>query len=233
MIALEGGDTIYRRCFDLAFNPTGDVNNVACQLIHRNPGNGGAGSLDRQFSNAGRAKFSGVDLQLNWSRQLANGGGLNLNASATIPVHEVTQDRPDVDPIERQGFDTCALQLQCANYDYRLFTTVGYGRGMWNVSLRHQYWPDLPNNSCRLTPTANACINSSNPSYGLFSASGNIRFDQYTVSIGIENLLDEEPPCLGANPANAGFALECSRTSAGSTYDPLGRQYYISMSMDF
>ena len=77
------------------------------------------------------------------------------------------------------------------------------------------------------------CINSSNPAYGLFSASGNIRFDQYTVSIGIENLLDEEPPCLGANPANAGFALECTRTSAGSVYDPLGRQYYISMSMDF
>jgi outer membrane receptor protein involved in Fe transport len=233
MIALEGGDTIYRRCLELSFNPTGDINNEACRLIHRNTGSGGAGSLDRQFTNEGLAKFSGVDVALNWSRQLDGGGALNLNATATVPVHEITQDRKEVAPIERQGYDTCALQLQCANYDYRLFTTVGYGRGQWNTSVRHQYWPDLPNNACRNTPTANACINSSLPAYGLFSASGNIRFDRYTVSIGIENLLDEEPPCLGANPANAGFALECSRTSPGSVYDPLGRQYYVSMSMEF
>lgn len=233
MIALEGGDTIYQRCLDRAFNPTGDINNVACQLIHRNTGNGGAGSLDRQFTNEGRAKFSGVDLALNWSRQLDGGGSVNLSTSATIPVHEITQDRPEVAAIERQGYDTCALQLQCANYDYRLFTTVGYGKGQWNVSLRHQYWPELPNNSCRTTPFSNACLNSSNPSYGLFSASGNIRFDRYTVSVGIENLLDEEPPCLGANPANTGFPLECSRTGGGAVYDPLGRQYFVSMSMDF
>ena len=104
---------------------------------------------------------------------------------------------------------------------------------MWDASVRHQYWPDLPNNACRTTPTANACINSSLPAYGLVSASGNLRFDRYTVSIGIENLLDEEPPCTGANPANAGFALECTRTSTGAVYDPLGRQYYVSMSMEF
>ncbi len=33
------------------------------------------------------------------------------------------------------------------------------------------------------------------------SASGNIRFkDNYTLSIGIENLLDKDPPCTNSNP---------------------------------
>jgi outer membrane receptor protein involved in Fe transport len=80
------------------------------------------------------------------------------------------------------------------------------------------------------------------PDYQLFSAAANLRFaDRYTVSIGIENLLDEEPPCINANPAAAPFPTECTHVGAGafgpagdaSTYEPLGRRYYISMNMEF
>jgi outer membrane receptor protein involved in Fe transport len=236
MIALQGGDTIYQRCLDLAFNPTGDVNNPSCQQIHRNPANGNSGSIDRLFTNQGRSDFSGVDLALNWSRQMEGGGRLNLATTATFNLHEITQDAPDVLAIDNTGYDSCALQLQCQNYDYRLFTTVGYGRGMWDVSVRHQYWPSLDNNACRTNTASNACINSTPPDYGLFSMSGSFRFERYSIQAGIENLLDEEPPCLGANPANQGFALECSHgglSAPGSTYDPLGRRYFISMTMDF
>jgi outer membrane receptor protein involved in Fe transport len=233
MIALEGADGTYQRCLDIAFNPTGDVNALPCLNIARNPSTGGAGFVNRSFTNEGLAKFSGVDVQINWRKQLANGGGLNLNLVANAPVHEITQDRVDLAAIDHAGYDSCALQMQCQNYDYRMITSVGYSRDNWNFNVRHQYWPELQNNACRTDPLANACVNSTSPSYGLFSATGNIQFDQYRLSIGIENLLDEDPPCLGANPANTGFPLACSHSGNGATFDPLGRQYYVSLTMDF
>ena len=61
----------------------------------RNPTTGGGGLVNRDFTNEGASDFSGVDVQLNWTRQLENGGGLNLNTSITHNLHEMTQDRPD------------------------------------------------------------------------------------------------------------------------------------------
>ena len=233
MIALEGADSTYQRCLDINFNPTGDLNTPACRNIQRNPSTGNAGFVNRAFTNEGLAKFSGVDVQLNWSKQLANGGGLNLNVVANAPIHEITQDRADLNPVDHAGYDSCALQMQCQNYDYRVFTTVGYSRGNWGFNVRHQYWPELQHNDCRTAPLSNNCINSTSPNYDLFSAAANIRFDRYNVNFGIENLLDEDPPCLGANPANVGFALECTHSGNGATFDPLGRRYYVSLTMDF
>jgi outer membrane receptor protein involved in Fe transport len=233
MIALESGDTTYQQCMDLNFNPTSNIDAPACDRIARNPGTGGGATVERSFTNAGLATFSGVDLALNWNRQLENGGGLNLNVSANMPLEEITQDNPSVAAIDHAGFNSCGLQLQCQNYDYRLFTTVGYGQGNWNFNVRHQYWPELKNNACRTNPAAVACVYSTLPAYGLFAVTGNYRFDRYTVSAGIENLLDEEPPCIGANPTNTPFPTNCSPTGDGSTYDPLGRRFFLSVNMEF
>jgi len=233
MIAVEGADATYQRCMDLQFNPTGDINNIACQQITRNPTTGNGAMVDRSFTNQGRSDFEGVDVQLSWAHQLDGGGALNLNSSMSYNLHEITQDIPQVAAVDWTGYNSCSLGLQCLNYEYRVFTTVGYGRGAWNMQLRHQYWPALDNNACRGTPTSVACVYSSLPAYDLFSVSANIRWDRYALSLGIENLLDEEPPCTGANPTATPFPTECTRTTDGSTYDPLGRQFFVSMTMDF
>jgi outer membrane receptor protein involved in Fe transport len=233
MIALEGADTTYQYCLDMQFNPTGSLTTDACRRIFRNPTTGGGALVDRTFTNEGMALFSGVDVALNWRKQLADGGGLNLNISANAPVHEITQDRSTVAPVDWAGYNFCALQLQCQNYDYRLFTTIGYARDAWNLSLRHQYWPELQNNACRTNPTSQACVYNSLPNFGLLSLSGNMRFDRYTVSLGIENLADREPPCINFNPTATPFYTECSRTGDASTYDPLGRRFFVSVNMEF
>jgi iron complex outermembrane recepter protein len=244
MIAAEGLDATYQRCLDMQFNPTGDINNEACLLIKRSPNGGGGATVDRTFTNEGRADFSGVDLALTWNKQLAGGGGVNLNVSANAPLHEITQDRASLPETDWAGYNQCGLGLQCQNYDYRLFTTVGYGLSNWNISVRHQYWPELQSNQCRTNPATAAsisgCDNNTLPGYGLFSLSGNYRLDRYTISGGIENLLDEEPPCTGANPLNVPttanpylFPTDCTRTGDASTYDPLGRRFFVSVTMDF
>jgi iron complex outermembrane recepter protein len=250
MIALEGADATYQKCLDKQFNPTGDPNNQDCQHIIRNPGTGAGGIINRSFNNAGFSDFEGVDFAVNWAHQLGRGGSLTLNSSLTLNLHEITRDTPQVAKVDWKGFGppagpgaACSLQLQCLNYDYRIFNTVGYGRGMWNVQLQHQYWPALDNNACRTNPQAVACLYNSLPAYNLFSVNASIRFkDKYRVSFGLENLLDTDPPMnYGASnptlvPTSAApyqFAAAPVHVTDGATYDPLGRTYFISMTMDF
>jgi outer membrane receptor protein involved in Fe transport len=237
MIAVESADATYQRCMDMSFNPTGSINAPACQQIFRNPTSGQGGYINRSYNNLGRSDFEGVDVQLNWSHQFDGGGAVNLNTSYTQNLHERTQERaelPTNDWTGVGGLGNCALQLQCLNYDYRVFSNVGYSQGMWNLNFTHQFWPELPNLACRANPLSQGCVFNSLPSYSLFSASANIRLaDRYTVSLGIENLLDEDPPCLNANPGANPFPTQCTRTNDFSTYDPLGRRFFLSMNMEF
>jgi outer membrane receptor protein involved in Fe transport len=231
MIALSGGDTVYELCLSQEFNPTGDPNHPNCSPIFRNPSSGGGANIDLPFTNEGLATMSGVDLQLNWGRPLAQ-GSFNMNVVANYNLEATTQDRVDVDPIDHAGYNSCGLQIQCQRYDYRVFTTAGYSQGPWNITLRHQYWPALDNGGCRTNPTGTGCLYNSDPAYDLFALSFRYSLDRYTFGLGIENLLDTDPPCTGGNPTASPFPTSCTR-SGGSVFDPLGRQFYLSMNMEF
>ena len=246
MIALPNADAVYERCLALRFNPTGDPNSAECQLVNRNPSNGGPQNTDRTFTNQGRALMSGVDLQINWQKMVGP-GNLSLQSVANYNLDSITQTDASFPEVDHVGYDSCDLQIECQRYEYRLFTDVSYAQGPWNMSLRHQYWPGLDNLACRTTPNSTPCLRSSYPSYQLFALSGSYTFaERYRVTFGIENLLDEDPPCIGGDPNALGFesvgGTACQRVSGGEeggaggnygTYDPLGRRYFMSMTMDF
>jgi outer membrane receptor protein involved in Fe transport len=247
MIAVEASDSVYQRCLSLDQNPTGDINAPACLQITRNPVSGAAANIDETYTNQGRARVSGVDIQLNWSTMVA-GGGFNINSVMNYNFKSETQDRPDLPTKDWAGTSSCALQIQCQGYDYRIFTTFSFFRGPWSMSLRHQYWPSILPGACADDPTvsATACSNSLangggvQESYQLFALSGSYRIgDKYTVRVGIENLFDTLPPLTGADPDRLPFARPASRIGgglgggAGATYDPLGRRGFVSMTMDF
>ncbi|HEU4618260.1 MAG TPA: TonB-dependent receptor, partial [Gammaproteobacteria bacterium] len=259
MIAVESPDTTYEGCLSIAKNPTGDPNAPACQRIFRNPTDGTPANIDLTYTNLGRAKVEGVDLQLNWTKSLGD-GSLNLNSVMNYNISSETQDNPTATTREWAGTQGCGLQIQCQGYDYRIFTTVSYFRGPWGVSLRHQYWPSIDPSACAepvvATPTnpdpcgrALATGGGVQESYQLFALSGSYRFgDKYTLRVGIENLLDKLPPVTGANPFVSGDGTGNSSTpypvagthsgnglgaGAGATYDPLGRRGFVSLTMDF
>jgi outer membrane receptor protein involved in Fe transport len=246
MIALESPDSVYGRCLSLAQNPTGSPSAPACGLIFRNPTDGNAANIDLPYTNQGRAQVSGVDLQLNWSTDIG-GGGFNINSVMNYNFESETQDRPDLPTFDWAGTTGCALQIQCQGYEYRIFTTFNYFKGPWSLSLRHQYWPSVDPAACgtpQTTPTscANALFTGGGvqEDYMLFALSGSYRFgEKYTLRLGLENLFDEEPPIVGTNPLatpfpNPGTAAGIGLgTAIGSTYDPLGRRGFVSLTMDF
>jgi outer membrane receptor protein involved in Fe transport len=244
MIAIESPDTAYERCLSLALNPTGDPNSIACGQISRNSFTGGTANLDLTFTNQGQATVSGVDIALNGQMMLAN-GGLNFNIVGNYNLESSTQDRPGLSEIDWAGTRGCALQIQCQQYDYRIFSTVNYLRGPWTVTLRHQFYPSL------LDATyADGAAGTPNPlgnidtNYQLFYLGASYAFrDKYTVTVGIENLFDEIPPLVGGDPNNARFPIPPTHIVATGTanfgaggsavYEPLGRRGFISMSMSF
>ena len=240
MISLIRADAMYQLCADLRFNPTGDPNAPNCGSWFRNSGTGNAAGVDRAFSNQGRALMSGVDLQFNWSRPLG-GGNFNLNSVANYALKAETQEQPILGTADHVGYDSCSLQIQCQRYEYRIFSNFSYTRGQWSLGMRHQYWPGLDHDACRNAPNSVSCVYDSWPSYQLFALTGSYTFgDNYRLSFGIENLFDEDPPCIGADPAYPYWDVPCSRGGGEelgnydySTYDPLGRRFYLSMTIDF
>ncbi|HEY5667232.1 MAG TPA: TonB-dependent receptor, partial [Gammaproteobacteria bacterium] len=98
MIALESADSTYERCLSREFNPGGSFTTPACSQIFRNPSSGAAANIDRSFSNEGRSLMSGVDLQLNWSRSLGQ-GGFSMNSVANFNLESITQDQPQLEEI--------------------------------------------------------------------------------------------------------------------------------------
>ena len=241
MIALEGPDSVYESCLSIARNPTGDPTIPSCVQIVRNPLNGGASNIDLTFTNQGRAKVEGVDLQLNWTKQLAN-GTFNLNTVANYNLLSETQDLGTIDWSGTQG---CGLQIECQGYDYRLFTTMNYIHGNWGITLRHQFWPSILDDSYASglggipDPLGNINTSYQNVYLGMSYSFG----DNYTLRFGIENLFDEIPPLVGGDPNSTRFPtppqhlISNGRGGFGAggsaIYEPLGRRGFISMTMDF
>ena len=235
---------MYESCLSLAKNPTGDPTIPACLQIERNSTNGGSSNIDLSFTNAGRARVEGVDLQLNWNKMIG-GGRFNLNMVANYNMGSETQDRPDLSTIDWAGTSGCALQIQCQQYDYRLFTTLTYGKGNWSITLRDQYWPSVldPTYAKGLIGTPNP-LGSINTSYTLLYLGGSYAFhDKYTLRFGIDNLLDRDPPLAGGDPNSVPFPIPQTHVistgrggfgaGGSSVYEPLGRRYFVSMTMDF
>jgi outer membrane receptor protein involved in Fe transport len=240
MIAVEPPDDVYERCLSLASNPGADPTTEGCLSIVRNPSTGAGAQIDLSYSNQGRAEFSGVDLSLNWSKPLAV-GGLGLTVFGSYNLESKTQSAAESPTIEWAGTQGCALQMDCQQYDYRIFTTLNYFRGAWGVTLRHQFWPEILSSQCSSIAIPAACAISTGgvrENYQLFALSGSYQFrDKYTLRMGIENLLDEEPPLTGGNPNGVPYARPPTHVGGFGpgigTYDPLGRRGFVSMTMNF
>ena len=111
------------------------------------------------------------------------------------------------------------------NFEYRLFTTLGYSNGRFSAGLRWQYWPSL-------APAPGAAANAvgvkSHTQADLF---GRWAFDQrYEVRAGIDNLFDAEPEVFGAafsaaNPISNNNAVG----SSFSAHDTFGRRFFLGL----
>ena len=223
----------YSQCFNGngVSNPTYDINNVFCQLIHRSP-NGNTDTVVGKYFNLGLLQTSGVDVNIDWHAMFSDMGTslpgtltANLAYSKLLEykVRVATGDQV-VDYKGSTGFDTTTG----AQFSWKSILTVGYGMGPGNVSLRWRHLPSVTNAAKVLNPTSTVQDTSSYDNFDLF---GTWRLnDHVSIRAGIENLLDKDPPIVGANPGGGNDGA--GNTDAG-VYDILGRRYFVGVKAKF
>ncbi|HEX6660836.1 MAG TPA: TonB-dependent receptor [Sphingomicrobium sp.] len=250
LISTLGFQTVLGTCI-----ATGDP--FFCTKVHRNPANGSlwqgnAGFVETTNVNIGGLRTQGFDINGNYSHRLGGVGTLSANYVGTI-LRKLEIDTgvvPTVGPgngkFDCAGFygNTCGSFLTGApNPKYRHALRLGFtlpnGLGL---SGRWRYFSSVKNdqlaNDCDITghsaapcagtaAPANAKINAQ--SYFDLSAQARIA-DKYQFRLGVNNLLDKQPPIVGGEVSNAPFG---NGNTFPQVYDALGRFLFAGVTIDF
>ena len=234
-IGVPDHDTIYQQCLSAEFNSligsapgtyTGAelaAGNPFCALIQREyvggapftPGNFGADrKYSAQFLNQGGLISEGIDLQVDWGRDIGSSGVLSLNTVASFLDVYSESPFPGAPFIEYTG------TTENSSFDWQAFTTLNYSQGPWSIGLRWQHLPTIDR-----TPSQSSDIFGvkSHNQFDLFS---NFSFgDIYRLRLGIDNVLNEDPEIVGASTTDNNLG------TTNGNYDSFGRRVYVGFSV--
>lgn len=222
---------VYAQCFnaDGSSNPDLVLDDPGgyCDMITRFPERGTRSLVDAPYSNTGVLETSGVDVTVNWTKDFGP-GTFNVNSSANFLDRFETQENPQ-SPI----FDAAGTLDQGGQYDYRLYTTFGYSFGGGSsLGVNWRYLPSIEDETAAQEPDTRI---RGVGSYSVFNMFGRYPIsDRIEFRGGVDNLLDEEPKVVGADPGTATTPPDASLgTTRAEFYDVLGRRYYIGFKMAF
>lgn len=226
-----------QQCYDPALNPAWggsdlDVaNSQFCQNVPRNA-TGALGNVQRTYVNNGQFELSGIDVQLDWGFDVGP-GSVNLNVLANYLIKfessgligaDGTPLLPIVDYVGTLG--TGENGLQGNNYEYKIFTTLGYNWGPAYVGFQWQHLPSID----PINPP-----NVGYPSYNIFALNASYAVtDDINLRFGVENLFNEAPPLGNFNPtADASLGQLRGGGYNATFYDTNGRRFYFGANVRF
>ena len=233
-----------QQCYDPALNPAfagsdEDVaNSVFCQNVPRNA-TGALGNVQTTYVNNGQFTVEGIDLALDWGFDVGP-GSLNLNVLANYLLTfestglvgaDGTPLIPIVDYVGTQG--TGENGLQGNNYEYRVFTTLGYNWGPAYIGLQWQHLPSIEDATEAQTGTETPTTGY--PSYNLFNLNASYALtDDVNLRFGVDNLFNKAPPIGGVNTAADPSLGQLAGGSFNSQfYDTNGRRFYLGANLRF
>jgi iron complex outermembrane receptor protein len=230
-ISTVSNTTTYQLCFnqDGLSNPTYSINdpNGMCSRIERDAGTGNRERTFTPYSNLGVLETSGIDLNLSWRTALADiglsriPGFLSLNLSVNYLLSFDEQDFPS-----QAARDLKGNASNGGLFDYRTVTTVRYSHGDWQAGLTWRYMPGLDHTNV-LTNLATTTRGTN--SYNVFNLFGGIDVNEnLSISGGVDNLFDKDPPIYGASPTVNAWGQTLT-----NVYDVLGRRYYATVRLRF
>ncbi len=228
---------VYQQCFN--GTPTGNDGNTNpnlvlddpggwCSLITRSTSSGLRSRVQAPFFNSGVLETTGLDMSVNWGRDLGP-GNFNINTVATIVDRFETQDNPAA-PV----FDAIGTFENGGQFDYRLVSTFSYAFSNASVGVQWRHFPSIKDETAARDPTTRVRPVDSYNLLNLF-ARYSIN-DRMELRAGVDNLFDEDPPVVGLDPGDPSRGINPDH-NLGNTepgyYDPLGRRYYVGLKMTF
>jgi outer membrane receptor protein involved in Fe transport len=213
-------------CYGFAGNnPNLDANDPACQAINRltdsrgHPSDGTPWVPSQGTSNVSQLNTSGVDLQVDWGLGLGKAGSLDLNLLGTwLQKWDVTY-LPTIAAIEYDG--TIGDTVGSALPDYKLFLNARWHRGPFGIGARARYLPAMANKYASYDSVTTVGV----PAVTYLDMNASWAFsDAVDLHVGVENLTDKQPPLYSAS---------IQMNTDPSTYDVLGRRYYLRANLNF
>ncbi|WP_338245035.1 TonB-dependent receptor domain-containing protein [Aurantiacibacter hainanensis] len=226
-----------QQCYDPALNPAWSgsdldvANSPFCQNVPRNA-TGALGNVQVTYVNNGQFKVEGIDFALDWGFDVGP-GSLNLNVLANyLLTFESTplvnaDGEPIIPIVDYVGtLGTGENGLQGNNYEYRVFTTLGYNWGPAYLGIQWQHLPSID----PVNPP-----NTGYPSYNRFNLNGSYAVtDDINLRFGVDNLLNEAPPLGNFNPtADPSLGQLRGGTYNSQFYDTNGRRFYLGANVRF
>ena len=199
-------------------NPTYDVNNGYCQLFVRDPLTGNAVGARELNQNLATLITSGVDAQIDWRAGMADIGlpdWGSLSANVVIGYLETweRQDAAGGPFINRTG--TIDSVFGNTFPEWKLLTSLNWRNENFGAGLR---WRRIGEMTQYSTANELGAID-----YIDLNASWNVHAN-VTLRAGVNNLTDQEPRV---------YSPGVQANTDPSTYDVLGRRYYVGLSAKF
>jgi iron complex outermembrane recepter protein len=217
----------YQQCFNASGGSNPSLTYAGspyCKLIIRNVQSGERSSVDAPFINTGSLETNGLDVTVNWTKDIGD-GSFYINSLVTFLGKYDVQDAPGTPVIHEK--DTLQTQ-DGGQFEYKVTSAFGYnfGGGKTNVGLQWRYLPAIRDESLARTPTSNVFPVDSYQSFNVFA--GFALNDKISLRAGIDNLTDEQPNIVGARPGDNN-----AEVTRADYYDILGRRAYVGVKMSF
>jgi len=219
VIGAIGASAQLQGCFNSAGqNPTYDVNNGYCQLFQRDPLTGNAVGARELNQNLATLQTSGIDAQFDWNFGLVDAGlpdwgSFNVNVVVGWLENWERQDAAGGPFINRTG--TIDSVFGNTFPEWKLLSSLNWRNGPYSAGLRWRRVGEF---------TQYGTSNELEAAH-YFDLTGSWGInDNLTLRAGVNNLTDEEPQL---------FAPGVQANTDPSTYDVLGRRYFVGLTAKF
>jgi iron complex outermembrane receptor protein len=230
-----GADFILGQCL-----ATGDA--TYCDRVHRTPSGsiwlGDTGFVDDPILNTGSLQIKGIDAEANYRFDMGGAGSLGMQFVGTYVDEYLTEPLPGSPKYDCTGLygTVCGTPVPDWRHKLRASWTTP-----WNVdlSLTWRYIAAVDDDRTSSDPNLSGAIRETDKHLGsrsYFDLTGSYSltevgvFSNVTGRLGINNLLDKDPPLVGQSTCPSVF---CNGNTFPQVYDTLGRYVFVGLTADF
>ncbi len=230
-----GADFILGQCLT-----TGDP--TYCGRVNRS-GNGSiwlgdSGFVEDPILNTGSLQITGIDAEANYRFEVGKVGSLGLQFIGTYVDEYLTEPLPGSPAYDCAGLFGAVCGTPTPDWRHKLrasWTTP------WNMdlALTWRYIAAVDDDRTSSDPNLSAAIRQTDKHLGsrsYFDLTGSYTFSEVGVfsnltgRLGINNILDKDPPLVGQSTCPAVF---CNGNTFPQVYDTLGRYVFLGLTADF
>jgi iron complex outermembrane receptor protein len=230
-----GADFILNQCLT-----SGDP--TFCDRVHRSANGsiwlGNTGFIDDPILNTGSLQTTGLDAELNYRFDVGAAGSLAVQLVGTYVDKFLTEPLPGASRYDCVGLYGTVCGTPTPDWRHKLRATWTTPWDL-DLSLTWRYIAAIDDDRTSSDPNLTSDVIPTDKrlgARGYLDAQGSYSFSEVGVfksvnaRLGINNLLDKDPPLVGQDTCPAVF---CNGNTFPQVYDTLGRFVFLGLTADF